>query len=191
MKAKERHHLKQDEFTETAMRVAGQLRENQSRVLAIAGAAALVVVIAAGFYLWKNSQDEKAGVLLGTAYSVAQSAIAPASTLPGAAANTFPTGRGGEYLRAFQQVVTAIPRRAPPWRTANGGNTSGARALRGCAGYKVIDAKQEPYVDVALGLADTAGPGQDRRALKRLTDLSAERDGPLPVDGVLVQLAPT
>jgi TolA-binding protein len=43
-----------------------------------------------------------------------------------------------------------------------------------------------------MGLAETlAGEGQYDRAIKEYADLAAQRDGVLPVDGVLVQLART
>jgi outer membrane protein assembly factor BamD (BamD/ComL family) len=43
-----------------------------------------------------------------------------------------------------------------------------------------------------MGLAETlAGEGQYDRAIKEFGDLAAQRDGLLPVDGILVQLART
>jgi predicted negative regulator of RcsB-dependent stress response len=199
MKAKERHELKQDEFAATAIRVAGQLRENQSRILTIVGAVVLVAVAGSGFYFWKQGQEDKAGVLLGEAYAIGQSAIAPPSTLPGAvqAPNTFPTelARGEATIKAFQQVLSNYPSSSAAVAAAYEiaatqlelGRFSDAEA-----GFnKVVAEKQEPYSSTArLGLAQTLlAEGKNDAALKLLTDLSAERDGPLPVDSVLVQLA--
>jgi predicted negative regulator of RcsB-dependent stress response len=199
MKAKERHHLKQNEFADTAMRVAGQLRENQSRIIAIVGAAILVVVVAGGVYFWKKNQNDKAGVILSDAYVVAQSTIAPASTLPRAVQppHTFPTEvvRGDAAIKAFQQVISSYP--SSKAATAAAYEIAAIQLELGRFGdaetgfTKVIADKLEPYASTArLGLAQTLlAAGKNDAALKLLTDLSAERDGPLPIDGVLVQLA--
>ena len=199
MKAKDRHELKQDEFAQTAIRVAGRLRENQNRVLAIVGIALALLVAAGGFYFWKSGQEDKAGVLLGNAYAIRQSAIAPPSTLPGAAQapNTFPTeiARGDAAIAAFQQVVTSYPSTsaavAAHYEIAATQLELGRFAEAEAGFNKVAEEKQEPYSSTArLGLAEALlAQGKNDQALKLLTDLSAERDGPLPIESVLIQLA--
>jgi tetratricopeptide (TPR) repeat protein len=199
MKAKDRHQLKQDEFAQTAVRVAGQLRENQSRVLTIVGIAAVILAIGGGYYFWTHSRENKAGVLLGDAASIRESAIAPPSTLPGVgqAPNTFPTeqARGEAAIKAFQQVVSTYPSSAAAvaarYEIAATELELG-RFSEAETGFRdVIAEKREPYSSTArLGLAETLmAAGKNDEAIKLLTELSAERDGPLPVDSVLIQLA--
>jgi len=199
MKAKDRHQLKQDEFAQTAVRVAGQLRENRNRVVTIVGIAAVVLAIGGGYYFWTQSREDKAGVLLGDASSIRESAIAPPSTLPGVgqAPNTYPTeqARGEAAIKAYQQVVSNYPSSAAAvaarYEIAATELELG-RFSEAEAGFRdVIAQKREPYSSTArLGLAETLmAAGRNDDAIKLLTDLSAERDGPLPVDSVLIQLA--
>lgn len=199
MKAKERQQLKQDEFTQAAMRLAGQAREYQTQIVTLVVAVAVLAAGFGGFYYWKKTRNDKAGVLLGEAYVVAQSGISPPSTLPGAQQppGTFPSeaARGEATIKAFQQVVTAYPSSdaavVASYEIAATELELG-RFTDAAAGFrKVIDEKREPYSSTArLGLANALlGAGKTDEALTLLTDLSAQRDGPLPVDSVLVQLA--
>jgi TolA-binding protein len=199
MKAKERRHLKQNEFAETAGRLAQQLREHQNRVIAAVATLVVLAAIVGGFSLWRRNQSDKAGTLLGHAYVVAQSTISPASTLPGAAQppGTFPSeaARAEATIKAFQEVVTRYPSSnaavAAAYEIAATQLEQGQYAEAEAGFTKVVDEHREPYSSTArLGLAHALlASGKTDAAIKLLTDLSAERDGPLPVDGVLVQLA--
>ena len=113
MKAQERHHLKQDEFTVRASRLADRVASNLNRIL-IGGAAAIVLALAAwGYVSYQSRTADQANALLGAALTIEQARIAPAPTIPGAtqAAGTYPTeaARGEAALAAFQKVIDAYP----------------------------------------------------------------------------------
>jgi predicted negative regulator of RcsB-dependent stress response len=199
MKAKQRHQLKQNEFADTALKVAGVLREQQSRVVPLVIAAIVVGVAVGGFFTWRARRADKAGALLGVASAISQGQIAPPSTLPGAkqSPGTYPSekARSEAALKAYQDVIAQYP------------STDAATAARyGAAGelfsqarfgeaeqlYRTVgDSGSNLYAGPAkLGLAKTlAAEGKQDDAIKVLTDLSGERDAPIPVDGVLMQLA--
>ena len=113
MKAKERHHLKQNEFAQTTLRVANTLNENRSRFGFIALAALVLIVAIGGYFAFQSSRADRAGALLGVAIATSQSPISPPSTLPGAqqAPGTFPSekARSEAALKAFQEVSAAYP----------------------------------------------------------------------------------
>jgi TolA-binding protein len=199
MKAKERHELKQNEFAATAMRVATALRQNRSRIVTVATAAVLVLVAVGAFVTWRGSRADRAGAALGAAIATAQAPIAPASTLPGAAqaAGTYPTekARSEAALRAFQEVAAAYPSTvsglAAEYEAAGELVDLGRLAEAETQYNKVIAANSPLYSPMArLGLAQTKmAAGRYHDAMKLFTDLSGDRDGALPVDGVLMQLA--
>jgi len=199
MKAKERHQLKQNDFAETTTKVIAQMRENRDRLALIVGGVVVAAVLVGGYSLWRKSQNDKAGALLGLAYTAEQGTIAPLSTLPGATQQpgTFPTerARNDAAMKAFQEVVAKYPSsKAAIVATYEmaGLNLELGRFSDAEAEFnKVIAEKTEPYASTAaLGLAQALlDAGKTDEAVKVLTDLSGNRDGALPVDGVLVQLA--
>ena len=109
MKSIERRQLKQNEFAETTRRAVETASQHRSQiVLAIAA----IVVLGGGligFFAWRTSRANYAGARIGDAMAIAQSRIAPPSTLPGAqqAAGTYPseTARSEAALKAYQAII--------------------------------------------------------------------------------------
>ena len=200
MKTAERHHLKQNEFAETTARVASTLAANRDRALLIAGILVLVLVIVGGYFYWRKRTNDQAGALLGMAMSIQGSTIAPPPTVPGATqqAGTFPTeqARAEATLKALQEVAKSYPSTEAAL-TANfqiaSEYLSLGRLQEAEQAFKsVIDkAGSSIYGPMArLGLAETMSlAGRHDEAIKAFSDLAAQRDGALPVDGVLMQLA--
>ena len=109
MKAKERHHLKQNEFAVTAARVLDTLSQHQRRVRIILLAVLAVVAVTAAVVFWRGREADRAGEQLGIALAMLDATIAPAPTIPGArqASGTFPSerARAEAALAAFQRVA--------------------------------------------------------------------------------------
>jgi len=200
MKAQERHHLKQNEFAATAARVMGTLTANRDRVIMVAIGVVAVAAIVGGYFFWQKRTNEQAGALLGVATSIIQAPIVPAPTVPGATQQpgTYPTeaARREAAVQAFQQVATAYPSTdaglAARYQIASmhlaGGQFSEAeqafRAVADSAGKSIYGPMARMGIAQAL-----AGQTKYDDSIKLLTDLSADRDGALPVDGVLMELA--
>lgn len=199
MKAKERHQLKQNDFATTAVGLVEDLRANQSRAVAIAVAVLVVLGIGAGVYYWRTSQANRAGALLGVALTVSQGPIAPPSTLPGATqapgSHASAKARSEAAVKAFDAVVAAYPSTDAAIAAdylAGGELLSLGRTADAEARFnKVIATNSAVYAPMArLGLAEARlVAGKFDEAVKMFSDLSSERDGALPVDGVLMQLA--
>jgi TolA-binding protein len=199
MKAHERHQLKENVFAAVVMRTVAAATANSQRLIAV-GAIVVVLVAAIGGYLYmRKGQADRAGERFGEAIATQQAAIVPASTLPGAtqAAGTFPTeqARDEAALAEFQSVAAAFPGTV----VGTAAQYHAAAALMALdrfgeaetAYQAVVGEGASVYTGAArLGLAEAyVRQGRFGEAVSLLIDLAAQRDGALPVDGVLMQLA--
>ena len=201
MKSQQRHQLKQNDFAATVGRLTTTVRDQRDRVMLMAIVVIAVLGAGLGYYFWSKHSSERAGADFAAAMSVAESQIAPAPTVPGAkqAAGTFSTAKARQEaaLQAFQQVATAH-------RSTPDGLAASYQAASILFALGRLPEAEKAYQDVVaragassiygptarMGLAETlTSEGQYDRAIKEYADLAAQRDGLLPVDGVLVQLA--
>ena len=109
MKAKERHHLKQNEFAATTARVVETISANRDRAVIWLIVVAVIVAVGGGYLYWQKRTRDQAGMRFGIAMAILRAPIAPAPTLPGAtqAAGTYPTeqARHEAALKAFEDVA--------------------------------------------------------------------------------------
>jgi len=200
MKAKERHHLKQNEFAATTSRVVASLTENRNTAVGTLMAVIAILAIGGGYFFWKRHVANESGAMLGVAMAIEQSPIAPPSTLPGAkqSPGTYPTeqARDEVALKAFQQVAAEYPKTdagiAASYHIASTLLALGRLGEAETAFKTLADnAGSSLYAPMArMGLAETLlAAGKNDDAIKTFNDLSGQRDGALPVDGVLMQLA--
>ncbi|HEY3381372.1 MAG TPA: tetratricopeptide repeat protein [Vicinamibacterales bacterium] len=171
----------------------------------IAGVVAVVVVVAAviGVLAWRSEADSQARVGLADAMAVERAQVAPAlapgatTPPPPAPAGSFPNekARNEAALAKFMAVATQYP-------SADAGITARyhAAALLTLLGrqsdalqryQEVIDrAGSSLYGEMArLGIADVqVAAGQWDKAIATYKEMSARKDGKLPVDGILMQL---
>ncbi len=200
MKAKERHELKQNEFAERAMQVVAWVSANRERAAAIAVAVVAVAAVAGGYAWWRRSANNEAGALLGAATAIAQSAVTPAPTVPGAVQQpgTYPTeeARLEAALAAYGEVVDQFPgsRAALTARYAVGTTLLEAgRAEEAERAFDQVIAEAGsslygPLARLGRGQALLA-QGRHDEAIALFTELSADRSSQLPLDGILIQLA--
>lgn len=200
MKAKERRHLKENEFVAMANRVMEWTQDNRDRLTVGGVALAVVIALGGGYWFWRQHTTDQADALLGMAMSIDQATIAPAPTVPGAkqTPGTYPSekARNDAAIQAFQKVVTQYPSTAAALTARY--ELAGALMSVG----RLADAEQAYRDEIAaagssfygpmahLGLAQVLLSEQKYdQAIKEYTDLAAQRDSILPVDGVLMQLA--
>lgn len=199
MKRAERHHLKENELQRLAMRARGVFEERRRETTAVIAVAVVAVAVAAGWFLWREYVQSKAHVLLADAMTAqnAQIAVAGAPGNPG----TYPNERARLEAAAakFKVAADAYP-------SADAGifaryQEAGAQLALGNA--KPAAAAYEDVVRRAgdnsiygqtakLGLAEAqARAGQYDQAINAFKELAQRKDGPLPVDGILMQLGRT
>jgi predicted negative regulator of RcsB-dependent stress response len=201
MKRTERRHLKDNELERFALQ-ARDLMDAKKREMTMVIVAVVVVGAAAiGYFVWRDRVNTHAAAMLADATTVEDARVGPAAA-PGtpnpgvsfatehersqaaltkfkAAADAYPSTDDGVFAR-LKQASTEMTLQNP----------QGA-AL---AYQQVIDrAGTSVYGQMArLGLAEAqARSGQYDQAIKAFVDLSQKKEGPLPVDGILMHLGRT
>ena len=201
MKRAERQHLRENELQTFARQAREMYDERRRELTALATTVVVVGAAAIGYFAWRERVDDKAHALLAQAVAVQEARVGPPS-VPGQpdqglrfatdrersqaaltkfkiAADAYPSTDAGLYAR-FQQAATFMELGDP------GGAASAYQEVIDHAGNRI-------YGQMArLGLAEAqAAAGQYDQAIKTFQDLAQRKDGPLPVDGVLMQLGRT
>ena len=200
MKADHRHQLKQNEFAIRVAKATELLATHRDRIV-IGTVAVIGIVIALSVYSWWSGRAAaQAEALLAAAMQTYDAPIVPAPTVPGATqqAGTYPTeqARSEAALTAFQNVIAQYPSTA----AATAARYHHAASLAAVGRFAEAEKGYQATIDAAgdslfgatakLGQAEALiAANEFDRGLKVLEDLAANRDGILPVDGVLMQLA--
>jgi TolA-binding protein len=199
MKRAERHHLKENELSVWA-RQAREAVETRTRETTFTIAAVVIVgAVVLGYVAWRDRVDSRAEALLAEASAVAATRIGPpvAPGTPGAgpsfateraraeaavvkfkaAADAYPASDAGIFAR-YQEGTLQI---------ALGNETEAIAAYQ-----QVIDRAGSDHIYgrmARMGIAEAqAKSGQFEPAINTLRELAQITDGPLPVDGILMQL---
>ena len=201
MKAQERHHLKQNDFARTTVRVVETLSENRRHALMTVTAVIVVAALVGGYFWWTRRAADRAGAMLGEAMAIVEAPVVPPPTLPGAtqAAGTYPNeaARQDAAIQALQRVTNEYGSTdaglAARYQLAGLFLRAGRSAEAEAAFRAVADAGSDLYSPSArMGVAEAlVAQSKFDEAIQVLTQLSGDRNGPLPVDGVLMQLART
>jgi len=201
MKRTERRHLKENELRNFARQARETLDARRRESTALIVIVVVIGAVAVGFLGWRQHVQAKAHGLLAEALTVQEARVgpppAPGTTGGGLyfptereraqaaltkfkiAADAYPSTDAGLYAR-YQEGATALALGSP------------AQAVT--AYQQVIDkAGNDFYGQMArLGLAEAqARAGQYDQAINAFKDLAQRKDGPLPVDGILMQLGRT
>jgi TolA-binding protein len=201
MKRTERQHLKENELRTFAVQARDTIGARRRETMALVVAAGVVAALAIGYLGWREHVKTKAHALLAQAIAVQDARVGPPPA-PGTpagslyfptereraqaaltkfkiAADAYPSTDAGIYAR-YQQGATALAL----------GDPSGAAA----AYQQVIEKSGDKFYGqmARLGLAEAqARAGQFDQAINAFKELAQRKDGPLPVDGILMQLGRT
>jgi predicted Zn-dependent protease len=202
MKRTERRHLKENELQAFARQARETLEARRRETAAILAILVVAGVAALGYYGWHERKQSKAHALLADALAVRDARIGPppAAGTPNSGGVSFATERD----RA-QAAVTKFKMTADAYPSTDAGLY--ARYQEAATYMTLADPKQaaaiyQQVVDRAggaiygqmarLGLAEAqARAGQYEQAINTFRELSLRKDGPLPVDGILMQLGRT
>jgi TolA-binding protein len=200
MKSTERHRLKENEVASTVVRLSETYDAYKHQIMIGVVGAAVIVVAVVGFVMWRAQTSGQAAAMLADAMAVERAQVAlaqaPGSTAP-PPAGSYPTetARNEAALAKFVAVADAYPSsdagitaryHAAAMLTALGRYTEAQLRYQ-----EVIDrAGQSVYGQMAkLGKADAeVAAGKFDGAIAVYKALSADKEGPLPVDGILMQL---
>jgi TolA-binding protein len=201
MKRTERQHLKENELRAFAIQARDTIEARRRETTAIVAIAVIVGAVAIGWFGWREHVQTKAHALLAQAMATEDARVGPppAPGTPAAglyfptereraqaaltkfkiAADAYPSTDAGIYAR-YQQAATAVSL----------GDAKGAMS----AYQEVIDKDGRGFYGqmARLGLAEAqVRSGQYEPAINTFKDMAQRKDGPLPVDGILMQLGRT
>jgi len=201
MKRAERRHLKENELQAFARQARDTYQERRREATTLVAIVVVVGAVAIGYFAWREHVSSKAHAMLAEAMVVQEARIGPPPA-PGqpeqgprfatereraqaaqarfkAVADAYPSTDAGRYAR-YQEGAA--------WMAV--GNPQQAAATY----QQVIDRDGSGiYGQMArLGLAEAqARTGQYDPAIRTYQDMSMRKDGPLPVDAILMQLGRT
>ncbi len=201
MKRTERHHLKENELERIALQARETMDARRREVIA---AIAVVVVLGAGaigYVAWRERVEGRADALLAQALAVEEARVGPPAA-PGTVSPSlsFPTERERTQaaVAKFKQAADTYPSTDAGifarYKEAATHMTLGVPAQAATAYQDVIQRDGEGvYGQMArLGLAEAqARSGQFDQAINTYKELSQRKDGPLPIDAILMQLGRT
>jgi TolA-binding protein len=201
MKTQERRHLKENELRNLARQARHTVSERRTETTALLAIIVVVGALGLGYYAWRDRVQGKAHGLLAEAMAVQDARVGPppAPGTPGGglyfpterersqaaltkfkiAADAYPSTDAGVYAR-YQEGALSLAL----------GSTPGAIS----AYQQVIKESGDNFYGqmARLGLAEAqARGGQYDPAINTFKEMAQRKDGPLPVDAILMQLGRT
>jgi tetratricopeptide (TPR) repeat protein len=201
MKRTERHHLKENELAQLARNAQQVIEERRSQATMFVVVGGVILAAVLGYFAWRNSVQGRAHALLADALIVETGRVGPPPA-PGTPSQglVFPTERD-KYQAAlvkFKAVADQYPStdagQFARYREATTHMALGDTKAALDAYQMVIDrAGDHLYGQMArLGQAQAqARSGQFDPAINTFKELSQNKEGTLPVDGILMQLGQT
>lgn len=201
MKRAQRQHLKENELELLARQARELVEEKRRETTAIIAVVAIVGAIAIGYFGWHQHVQSRAHDLLAQAVAVQDARVGPPPA-PGQPSTGlyFPTERerAQAALTKFKAAADAYPstdaglyaryQEAASWLVLDSPSQAAA------AFQQVVDrGGSSIYAQMAkLGFAEAqARAGQYDQAINAFKEMAQRKDGPLPVDGILMQLGRT
>ena len=199
MKRTERRHLKENELQTLARQARETFEERRRETTAIIAVVAVVAIAAIGYYAWRERVQAKAHTLLAEALAVRDARVGPppAGGTPSSGGLSFATERerAQAALTKFKVAADAYPSTDAGlyarYQEAATDMTLGNASQAVATYQQVINRSGSSiYGQMArLGVAEAqARSGQYEQAITVFKELSLRRDGPWPVDGILMQL---
>jgi predicted negative regulator of RcsB-dependent stress response len=201
MKRNERHHLKDNELAHFATAARATVEARRSQATGIIVGIVVILAIAVGYTAWRGRVQGRAGTLLAEAMAVQDTRVgAPEAPGSPSAGPSFPTEKEKNQAALTKLKIVADQYPATEaglfarFREAGVQMALGNAKEASAAYQQVIDrAGDSIYGQMArLGLAEAqVRSGEFDKAIETYKLLAQRKDGPLPVDGILVQLGRT
>jgi tetratricopeptide (TPR) repeat protein len=198
MKRAERHHLKQNELERLAVQARKALSERTPAVTGVLVALLVVAVVGIGYYAWRAHVQSRAHALLAEAIATQEAAITTLGSTAAAGSYANERARLQAAVAKFKAAADAYPSTDAGiyarYQEAVGQVTLGNLAAATTAYQEVIrTAGDDIHGQMArLGSAEVqARAGQYDQAINTYKEMAQRKDGPLPIDGILMQLGRT
>jgi tetratricopeptide (TPR) repeat protein len=198
MKRAERHHLKENDLQVLARQAREAVEGRGREATAIITAMVVVGAIALGYVAWRDRVQSRADAMLAEAMAVGETRVgAPVAPGTPGAGPSFPseTARSQAALAKFKAAADAYPSSDAGifarYQQATTAMSLGNAAEAVQTYQQVIDrAGNRIYGQMArLGSAEAqARAGQYDQAINAFKELTQLKEGPLPVDAILMRL---
>lgn len=200
MKTSERHQLKTNEFAKAVLRARELFLARQRQVTGVVIAVLFAIIAFGAYTVWRAQVAARADGLMAEAMALAEAPLTPPTGAPGESSVWFAneTARAEAVLERLTAVTAAYP------STASGiaaRYQAGSRLLQlgrpaeARAAFEDVMARAGASLHgrmARLGLAEAhVLDGQFEAAIEIFRDMAAQKDGELPVDGLLMQLGRT
>ena len=198
MKRAERHHLKANPLQRLTVQARQVYVERKRETAAAVVALVAVAILGVGYFAWREHGQSRAHALLAEAIAVQDARV----TAPGtpAAAGSYPTERA-----RLQAAVVKFKAAADAYPSADSGTYARYQEAVGQVALGNVAAATSAYQEIIrragdgiygqmarLGLAETqARGGQYDQAINTFKEMAQRKEGPLPIDGILMQLGRT
>lgn len=207
MKTTERHHLKHNEVAD-ALGLAGDYYQRHRRTFTWCVIGVVVALVAfGGFLTWRQSVDNQSRTLLAEAMVVNESRVQAPAPPPGGTADKpgDPVQAPGTYPTEQAKLEASLPKflaAADKYPTTDAGRTARYMAASTLVQLGRFDEAVVQYQQVQSGgsdmLANTARlgkaeaelrAGKHDAAIATFKELADKKDGKLPADALLLELA--
>lgn len=201
MKRTERRHLKENELAHLAQSARDALETSGSQAWIVAAAVAVALVVGLGYVAWRGSVQSRANVLLAEALAIEGARVGPPPA-PGSPSTglSFITER-----EKYQAALTKFKVAADQYPSTDAGVFARYRQATTYVALGSLKEAVDTYQQVIDGAGSSlhgtmarlgqaqaqARAGQFDPAITTFTALSQDKEGPLPVDGILMQLGQT
>jgi tetratricopeptide (TPR) repeat protein len=207
MKTSERHHLKENEFALAMGSAQSWYEQNKTAVLGVLGAIVVIGGALLGYNAWRGSVDAKAAAMLADAMVVEEGRVQPAA--PPAGTTNDPTSPGGQlpgtYPTLQAKLEAALPKfmaAADAYPSSQSGQMARLHAADTLAQlgrrdeamtqYDQLTGSSNPLIARAARLGKSSvqlRAGQYDPAIATLKELADQKDGSLPTEALLMELA--
>jgi hypothetical protein len=207
MKTSERHHLKDNELAIAVGSAQSWYEQNKTAVFGVIGAVVLVGGGLLGYSAWRSSVDSQAAAMLAEAMVVEEGRVQPPA--PPAGTTNDPTSPGGQlpgtYPTLQAKLETALPKfmaAADAYPSSQPGQLARLRAADTLAQlgrrdealkqYDQLTGASSPMIARAARLGKSSvqlAAGQFDAAIATIKELSEQKDGAMPTEALLMELA--
>ena len=207
MKTTERHHLKDNELAIALGQAQGWMGSNQRTLLVTIGAIVLVGAGVAAYATWKSSVENRARAMLAEAMVIEEARVMPPA--PPAGTTSDPAALGGQLPGTFptekDKLDAALPKflaAADAYPSTDSGLTARYHAATSLVTLGRFDEAIKQYDQVIAGGSGVVArmarlgkaeaqlrAGQYDPAIATFKELAEQKDGALPPDALLFELA--
>jgi TolA-binding protein len=203
MKSKERHKLKENEFARSVARARSVVETRMRDITRLVVAAIVILAVVAGYSWWRQSRNAKAAAAFAEGLAIYEAPVVPlAAPKPG---SPMPVQQPGTYVSEQAKLEAALPKlidaanRYPSTDAGIAARYYAASALSALGRFAEAEQRYQEVADkggskiygrtARLGVADTqVAQGEYDSAITIYREMSADSNGQLPADGVLMAL---